>query len=66
MELIFRHTHTRKRNRKHGWTDRRGSRNSYLDWLIVKGIGIKEALRFITEYLKVITGEENKEKGKKS
>ena len=66
VELDFGHTEDGGRKTELGWTDRRGSRNSYLDWLIVKGIGIKEALRFITEYLKVITGEENKEKGKKS
>ena len=31
MELIFGHTHTRTDGRTDGWTDKRGSRNSYLD-----------------------------------
>ena len=31
MELVFEHTNGRMEPRTDGWTDKRGSRNSYLD-----------------------------------
>ena len=37
MELVFGHMDGRNHGRMDGWTDRRGSRNSYLDFAIFGG-----------------------------